>query len=499
MSLATPDGRIGTMKAIAWVLALAACGGEQAPAPLIPQQPKQIATAAPTPTVLPSAPKDDAIPATTSNKEALAAYEAGLYLFDNNRSAEAHDEFAKAHELDPHFSSAIAMEGRTTRNQDGDQLIADAIQQLESLPEAERVFLEFLQADIGDDRLRARDLATKLTTLVPKAWRPWRLLGNAQRRLGRDDDAIVSYKKAIALDANAASVYNSLGYAELENGKLDEALGHIRKYVELLPKEANSHDSLGEILLLGGNLDEAAKSFERSTTLAPKLAEPWDGLALVRLYQGDYTKAYEAFDKERAAAQTLEERGDVARNVAIAQLAQKKVSEALGTLDAYDAEGTAERGGDFSLSTVFTRSWVLIEGGRPAEAIKLLAPLSLASQRHQGYSHQLQAIAYARLGKAAEADKARTSAEDALRGVTDLDAREIVAIARGEASMTKGDAKGAATAFERCRPSNDWCALERMKAQEKAGDKAAAKATKEALLKTRRRNPWSFFAYARVK
>ncbi len=490
------------MKAIsfAWVVAIAACGGQPALAPIIPQQPTQPVVPVTAATVAPPARKDDTIPATTASKEALAAYEAGLYLLDNNRAAEAHEEFARAHQIDSKFLSAIAMEGRTTRSRDGEQLIAEAVQEMEALPEAERVFIQQLQADYDDDRPRARDLATKLTTLLPKAWRPWKLVGNAQRRLNRYDEAIAAYKKSLALDpVNGASVYNSLGYAELETDKLDEALTHLRKYVEVLPKEANAHDSLGEILMLTGNLDEAAKSFERSTALAPRLAEPWDGLAIVRLYQGDYVKAYDAFDKERGGAQTLEERGDRARNVAIAQISQKKVAEAISTLDAHDAEGTAERGEGFGISTIFTRSWILIEGGRPAEAIKLLSPLNLDGNRYQGYSFHLQAIAHARLGKAAEADKAKTATEDALKGVDDLNARELIAIARGEALMAKGDAKGEATAFERCLPTNDWCALERMKAQEKAGDKTAAKATKDALLKTRRRNMWSFFAYARVK
>lgn len=485
--------------AFAWVIALAACGGAPALAPIVPEQPKQPPVAVTAPTPLPPKPREDVIPATTSNKDALAVYENGLYLYDNNRAVEAHDAFAKAHELDAKFASAIAMEGRTTRGEDGAQLLADALEQKDALPEAERVYLELLEAEIGDDPSRARDLATKLTTLVPKAWRPWKLLANAQRRVSRDDDAIASYKKAIALDATAANVYNSLAYAELENGKVDEALSHIRKYVELAPKEANSHDSLGEMLLFTGNLDDAATSFERATTLAPNLTETWDGLALVRLFQGDYTKAYEAFDKERAAARTLDEKGECARNVAVAQLVQKKVADALHTLAEYDAEAVAERGAEPDYTTLFSRSWILIEGGRPAEAIKLLAPRGVAGQRHQGYSFQLQATAHARLGKAAEADKARASAEDALKGLGDPAARDMVAIARGEALLAKGDAKAAATAFEGCLASNDWCALERMKAQEKAGDKAAAKATKDALLRTHRRSAWSFFAYARVK
>jgi hypothetical protein len=230
---------------------------------------------------------------------------------------------------------------------------------------------------------------------------------------------------------------------------------------------------------------------------------------MVRLYKGDYAKAYEAFGKQRDAALTIQEKGAAARNVAVAQLTQNKVADALKTIDAFDAEAVKAKAEEPTVWSTIDRASVLVEGGRPAEALKVLAPLSakidkleaeaLRKQRLHGYDFMGQALAHERLGKAADAEKARASTEEAVSKLTDAEARDIIASARGEALLSKGDAKGAAEAFKGCLATNDWCGLQRLKAQEKAGDKAAATATKDALRKVHRRDAWSFFAYSRVK
>ena len=59
--------------------------------------------------------------------------------------------------------------------------------------------------------------------------------------------------------------------------------------------------------------------------------------------------------------------------------------------------------------------------------------------------------------------------------------------ARGLAALAAGDANGAATALQKCVPADFNCQYDRVRALEKAGDKAGAAAAREAFFKTRLR------------
>ena len=448
------------------------------------------------------------VPATTSSKEALEAYRLGEDLLDNARGDEAREQFKRALSLDPKFTSASAMLGLTTPGPDGDKLLADATARASTLPEPEQLSMKMAVAVHAHDYPKAAEIGKKLTDVVPGAWHAHFFRGRVLNQAGNTDAAMVSLKKAIEVDATAAAPYNDLGYVELAQGKTDDAIVHLRKYAAMRPKEPNPQDSLGEALLAAGKLDEAEAAFMKAVEVDPKFVGSWEGVGYVRLYKGDHAGAYEAFAKQRDGSSMLEAKEIGYRGIAFGQLAQGKPAEALKTLDAWQAEAEKAKDDEAWLYANIWRLGVLIESRKPAEALALVpkilernekssAPDSTKA-RTRAFALWSETVADARLAKKAEAEKAAAALTELFGKSDDGWMKSIVAFGQGEAAVAKGDHKAAVEAFKGCMPGDDYCTWERSKAEENAGDRAAALASREKLAKSHHRDPYSFYAWSRV-
>lgn len=60
-------------------------------------------------------------------------------------------------------------------------------------------------------------------------------LGNAQRELGRLDDAVASYRKALALNANFPAALGNLAQALMDLQRHDEAAALLERACALAP------------------------------------------------------------------------------------------------------------------------------------------------------------------------------------------------------------------------------------------------------------------------
>ena len=290
-------------------------------------------------------------------------------------------------------------------------------------------------------------------------------------------------------------------------GDSDEAVAQLKKYAELRPKEANPHDSYGEALMLAGKYDEADAEFKKALELDPNFVFAHQGIGFNYLYRGDYAKATEAFGKLRDAKDAdWNESSGAYGGIAWGQLAQNKLADAMKTVDAWDAAATKALDTDANIRIALSRAAMTIEGGKPADALKLLTTIgenidkadSPAPRKARWHTtqHALEAVSYNRLGgKATEADKARAAAEEVAGKNEDEDVKAEVAIARGAAAMAKGDAAAAVTAMKDCAIYQTVCVSERMKAEDKAAQKDAAAADKTILQKNHPRNGAAFFLW----
>ena len=464
-------------------------------------------TAPPAPPPAPAAPLTD-IPATSTNPDAVAGYRAALDLAENVHVEEARAALKKVLSLDASFPTAMALLGDYTPGPEGDTLIANAIAKGQSLPESEQVFIQQLQAEHLGDNTKKTELLKKLVGLLPQAARAHYYYGSALNQLADFDNAKTEFRKALDLNPDYAAVLNDLGYLELLQGEVDASINHLKKFTSLRPKEPNAPDSLGDALLFAGKLDEADASYKRALEIDPSFKISTTGSAFVSLYKGDTAKGLDALAKFRDGGLAYDRKAPAYNDVAWAQAGVGKAPDAMKTIDSWEAEAKKTSDPEAIFWPQISRIELLIETGKPDEALKQIAAVTARvtassapdarKARWRLFLATDETIANARLKKAADAEKSRAVVDSLLPQVGGYEARVQAAFAHGNALLAKGDAAGAAKEFSALPESETYLTWERMKAEEKAGMKTEAAATKAKLQQERRRGGIYFFVWSKV-
>ena len=94
-------------------------------------------------------------------------------------------------------------------------------------------------------------------------------LGNALRALGRNDEAIHAYQRAVHLAPESAEARFNLALQRLTGGDVDVARDELGEVIRLQPGLVEAHLVLADILERQGKLDEAEASFIRALELDP--------------------------------------------------------------------------------------------------------------------------------------------------------------------------------------------------------------------------------------
>lgn len=109
------------------------------------------------------------------------------------------------------------------------------------------------------------DAATK----APDIWVPHVMLGVALQERGSTEEAVVAYRRAIALRPTEQVPYMRLGLALAELGRLDQARGSFTRLLALDPASAVGHNGLGAVATLEGRHDEARGHYEQALAHHP--------------------------------------------------------------------------------------------------------------------------------------------------------------------------------------------------------------------------------------
>ena len=126
----------------------------------------------------------------------------------------------------------------------------------------------------------AEKLALEITQGFPRDAAAHSNLGATQRKLGKLDEAVGSYRQAIALKPDLAEAHSNLGNTLQELGRLDDAMASLAQAIALKPDLAEAHNNLGITLQKLGRVDEAVTSYLEATALKTDYVDAYVNLGI---------------------------------------------------------------------------------------------------------------------------------------------------------------------------------------------------------------------------
>jgi len=151
-------------------------------------------------------------------------------------------------------------------------------------------------SDIGryDEAIAAYHRAVELES----QWAaPYIGLGSVYRNLGRYDEANSVYQRAIELDPQWAAPYAGLGFVYCDAGYYDEAIAVYQRAIEFQPQLALPYVGLGRVYRDLGRYDEANIAYQHAIELDPQWAAPHAGLGSVYRDLDRYDEAIAAYQR----------------------------------------------------------------------------------------------------------------------------------------------------------------------------------------------------------
>ncbi len=246
-------------------------------------------------------------------------------------------------------SAVKAAEHSTTRAQQWAGLMSDAGRDTDHL--ALRQWGQRLR-----DGIRDSDLTQYLTHLIDDAHLDERILrialeerGESHRQMGRHDEALADFNRAIELDPSGAWAIGCRGLVCLALGRYDEALADLARAIELDP-DAAPIGSLGAIYLRMGRYDDALADFNRAIELDPSGAWAIGSRGQVYLAVGRHDEALADFNRaielDPSAVWAIAHRGETYRLMGRHDEALANFNRAVG-LDPSYAWAIAHRGATY--------------------------------------------------------------------------------------------------------------------------------------------------------
>jgi tetratricopeptide (TPR) repeat protein len=203
--------------------------------------------------------------------------------------------------------------------------------------------------------------------LDPEDAHPHNGLGNVYYQQGRYEEAIAAYQRAIELDPEIAYPHNGLGNVYYQQGRYEEAIAAYQRAIELDPEVAYPHNNLGSVYADLGRYEEAIAAYQRAIDLDPEDASPHNGLGNVYDQQGRYEEAIAAYqraiDLDPEVAYPHNNLGNVYRAQSRHEEAIKAYKQALSVPDSFGTPASAHTLAHNGLGNVYRAQ------GRYEEAI----------------------------------------------------------------------------------------------------------------------------------
>jgi tetratricopeptide (TPR) repeat protein len=246
---------------------------------------------------------------TSVNKEAYPFYAGALGLLARDRVSydRALALLDTAAELDR--QSGLIQAARTTaylqkfRSTKDDQWLKPAAEAAANAgrlhPDDPLVLIAMGELDSDEGRT---DLAIeryqRAAALEPNRSKTWQVMGLALQRMGKQQEAVASLRKAIALAPGYYAPHVSLASVYFQNGRFTDAINEQRIATELAPKQPAAFLNYGALLLVAERDAEAETAFRRCQELQdPRAPINMNNLGVLLRYRNKDTEAVDVFSR----------------------------------------------------------------------------------------------------------------------------------------------------------------------------------------------------------
>ena len=142
---------------------------------------------------------------------------------------------------------------------------------------------------------QAQIQASELLKQYPQSVILYNILGSANKSLGKLDDAIEAYKKALSIKPDYEEAYKNMGLALQEQGKLDNRA--YKQALAIKPDYADTYYNMGNALKQQGKLDDAIEAYKKALAIKPDYAEAYNNMGNALQEQDKLDEAIGAYNK----------------------------------------------------------------------------------------------------------------------------------------------------------------------------------------------------------
>lgn len=207
-------------------------------------------------------------PAPAVTERRPATFEEAESAYREGRYGEAVELFTSYNETKPSNPWGLYMLGLSARKAGNDKLAEVAFTEalskdprhVKSLLNLSRVLLE---TDRSEEALGEIEFAIEIDSTSGEALR---LKGVALHDLGRVDEAVDAYRRALTLNDRDAWTMNNLGFVYLREHRFVDALPPLARAVELDPGVALFENNLGMALERSGYVGSAVEAYRAAVT-----------------------------------------------------------------------------------------------------------------------------------------------------------------------------------------------------------------------------------------
>src|SRR6266508_6319989 len=170
-----------------------------------------------------------------------AHFNLGGYYFGQQDMPQAIEHYKKATELNPTYSTAF-------------NILGYAYRQNADYANAETAFKKYIE-------------------LIPKDPNPYDSYAELLLKMGRFDESIAQYQKALAIDSNFINSHQGIAAALMYQGKPDEAAAELQKITDKARSDAERRTALFALTVVdvdSGKMDKALAEVDKQYTLGEK-------------------------------------------------------------------------------------------------------------------------------------------------------------------------------------------------------------------------------------